>query len=62
MSSLCSMLGTSLLRLTERHRPMRPVRKERKRVTAQAMDGKDVYILVNITRALFVPIRSSISG
>ncbi|XP_069126927.1 coiled-coil and C2 domain-containing protein 2A-like isoform X2 [Argopecten irradians] len=56
-----AMIGTSLLRVTERRRPLRPERKERKKVTAQVLKGDDVKILVNITRALYVPIRTSSS-
>ena len=52
-----SMLGTSLLKLTERRRPLRPERKERKKVTAQNIKPDDVKILVNIARASNVPVR-----
>ncbi|PVD23406.1 hypothetical protein C0Q70_16675 [Pomacea canaliculata] len=41
------MLGISLLRLSEPRRPLKPLRKERKRVTAQAIKGDEVRLLVN---------------
>lgn len=56
------MIGANLMKLTERRRPMRPARKERKKVTAQALKDNDLKILVNITRALYVPTRSVSSG
>lgn len=52
-----AMLGISLLRLSEPRRPLKPVRKERKKVTAQAIKGDEVCILVNIIRASSVPVR-----
>ncbi|KAK7488454.1 hypothetical protein BaRGS_00020239, partial [Batillaria attramentaria] len=52
-----AMLGISLLRLSEPRRPLKPVRKERKKVTAQAIKGDEVRILVNIIRASSVPVR-----
>ena len=52
-----SMLGTSLLKLTERRAPLKPKRKERKKVTAQNIKGDEVNILVNISRAQNIPVR-----
>ena len=54
------MIATSLLRLSEPRRPLRPVRKERKKVTAQALDGKEVKILINIIRASYIPVRKAV--
>ena len=51
------MLGISLLRLSEPRRPLKPVRKERKKVTAQAIKGDEVRILVNIIRSTNIPVR-----
>ncbi|XP_064626685.1 coiled-coil and C2 domain-containing protein 2A-like isoform X3 [Lineus longissimus] len=51
-----------LIKLGEVRRPLRPVRKERKKVTAQTLSGIDVKILVNIIRAYDVPIRSDQSS
>lgn len=50
------MLGISLLRLSEPRRPLKPLRKERKRVTAQAIKGDEVRLLVNVIRASNVPV------
>ena len=55
------MLGTSLLKLTERRAPLKPKRKERKKVTAQNIKGDEVKIVINITRAQNIPVRTSSS-
>ncbi|XP_038057381.1 coiled-coil and C2 domain-containing protein 2A-like isoform X2 [Patiria miniata] len=52
-----SMLGGTLVKLFEPRRPLRPQRKERKTVTAQNLSGLDVRLLVNIERAVDIPIR-----
>ncbi|KAL8612721.1 hypothetical protein ACOMHN_025372 [Nucella lapillus] len=52
-----AMIGISLLRLSEARRPLKPVRKERKKVTAQAIKGDEVRILVNIIRSTNIPVR-----
>lgn len=58
-----SVLGTNILKLTERRRPLRPQRKERKKVTAQNITkGDEVKILVSISRATNVPVRSHSLG
>ncbi|XP_072412511.1 coiled-coil and C2 domain-containing protein 2A isoform X4 [Chiloscyllium punctatum] len=57
-----SMLGISLFKLAEPRRPLRPRRKERKKVTAQNLSDGDIKLLVNIIRAYDVPIRKSIGG
>ncbi|XP_071836357.1 coiled-coil and C2 domain-containing protein 2A-like [Apostichopus japonicus] len=54
-----SLLGATLAKLTEPKRPLKPVRKERKTVTAQNLSGLDVFILVNIERAFEIPDRKS---
>ncbi|KAL5016251.1 hypothetical protein ScPMuIL_005840 [Solemya velum] len=56
-----AMIGTSILRLTERRRPLKPERKERKRMATQVIKGDEarVQVLVNIVRALYIPIRSA---
>jgi coiled-coil and C2 domain-containing protein 2A len=56
------MIGANLLKATERRRPLRPERRERKKVTAQAIKDNDLKILVSITRALYVPTRITPSG
>lgn len=56
------MIGANLVKVTERRRPLRPERKERKKVTAQAIKDNDLKILVSITRALYVPTRASSSS
>ncbi|XP_067894068.1 coiled-coil and C2 domain-containing protein 2A isoform X2 [Heterodontus francisci] len=54
-----SMLGISLFKLTAPRRPLRPRRKERKKVTAQNLSDGDINLLVNIIRAYDIPIRKS---
>ncbi|XP_043918517.1 coiled-coil and C2 domain-containing protein 2A [Protopterus annectens] len=50
-------LGLSLFKFAEPKRPLRPRRKERKKITAQNMTGGDIKLLVNIIRAYDIPIR-----
>uniref|UniRef100_UPI00398E438D coiled-coil and C2 domain-containing protein 2A n=1 Tax=Pristiophorus japonicus TaxID=55135 RepID=UPI00398E438D len=57
-----SVLGVSLFKLTEPRRPLRPRRKERKKVSAQNLSDGDINILVNIIRAYDIPIRKSIGS
>ncbi|XP_078401088.1 coiled-coil and C2 domain-containing protein 2A isoform X1 [Cetorhinus maximus] len=57
-----SMLGISLFKLAEPRRPLRPRRKERKKVTAQNLSDGDINLLVNIIRAYDIPIRKSIGS
>nr|XP_022316561.1 coiled-coil and C2 domain-containing protein 2A-like isoform X3 [Crassostrea virginica] len=52
-----ALLGTSVLKLTERKRPLRVERKERKKVVPQTIEN--VKILININRAVYVPRRVS---
>ncbi|XP_048762965.2 coiled-coil and C2 domain-containing protein 2A-like isoform X2 [Ostrea edulis] len=54
-----ALLGTSVLKLTERKRPLRVERKERKKVVPQTIEN--VKILVNINRAVYVPRRVATS-
>ncbi|XP_067678650.1 coiled-coil and C2 domain-containing protein 2A-like [Haliotis asinina] len=52
-------LFVSLSRITEPRRPLKPVRKERKKATAQGVSGGDVDILINIIRASYIPVRKT---
>ncbi|XP_059159082.1 coiled-coil and C2 domain-containing protein 2A-like isoform X2 [Physella acuta] len=54
-----ALIFKSLMRLSEPRRPLKPVRKERKKVTAQALHGQEVKILINIIRATYVPVRKT---
>ena len=47
----------SLAKLAEPRRPLKPIRHERKKVTAQNLGARDVNILVNIVRAFGIPVR-----
>uniref|UniRef100_A0A3B3BF83 Coiled-coil and C2 domain containing 2A n=1 Tax=Oryzias melastigma TaxID=30732 RepID=A0A3B3BF83_ORYME len=51
------ILGINLFKLTEPKRPLKPQRKERKKVTAQNLSDGDVKLLVNIIRAYDIPVR-----
>ncbi|KFO95909.1 Coiled-coil and C2 domain-containing protein 2A, partial [Calypte anna] len=53
------LLGLSLFKLTETKRPLKPRRKERKKVTAQNLSDGDIKLLVNIIRAYDIPVRKS---
>lgn len=52
-----SILGVSLFKLAEPKRPLKPRRKERKKVTAQNLSDGDIKLLVNIVRAYELPVR-----
>ncbi|XP_074640810.1 coiled-coil and C2 domain-containing protein 2A-like isoform X2 [Tubulanus polymorphus] len=51
-----------LIKLGVQRRPLRPIRKTRKKVTAQVLQGVDVKILVNVIRAFDVPVRDQETG
>ncbi|KAI1888734.1 hypothetical protein AGOR_G00171780 [Albula goreensis] len=51
------VLGLNLFKLAEPKRPLKPRRKERKKVTAQNLSDGDIRLLVNIIRAYDIPIR-----
>ncbi|XP_072246111.1 coiled-coil and C2 domain-containing protein 2A [Leuresthes tenuis] len=51
------ILGINLFKLAEPKRPLKPQRKERKKVTAQNLSDGDIKLLVNIIRAYDIPIR-----
>ncbi|XP_077547771.1 coiled-coil and C2 domain containing 2A [Haemaphysalis longicornis] len=50
-------LGFGLLKLAKRHRPLRPSRRERRKVTGQSAAAADAEILVTVLRASNVPVR-----
>uniref|UniRef100_A0A8C3QVI6 Coiled-coil and C2 domain containing 2A n=1 Tax=Cyanoderma ruficeps TaxID=181631 RepID=A0A8C3QVI6_9PASS len=54
------ILGLGLFKLAEPKRPLRPRRKERKKVTAQNLSDGDVKLLVNIVRAYDIPVRKPV--
>lgn len=43
-------------------RPLRPTRKERKKVTVQNLGGQEVKIIVNVVRAFDVPARKDVDS
>lgn len=47
----------NLFKLAEPKRPLRPQRKERKKVTAQNLSDGDIKLLINILRAYDLPVR-----
>ncbi|KAF7652982.1 hypothetical protein LDENG_00089110 [Lucifuga dentata] len=51
------ILGLNLFKLAEPKRPLKPRRKELKKVTAQNLSDGDIKLLVNIIRAFNIPIR-----
>ncbi|NXP19100.1 C2D2A protein, partial [Scytalopus superciliaris] len=54
------ILGLGLFKLAEPKRPLRPRRKERKKVTAQNLSDGDIKLLVNIVRAHDIPVRKTV--
>ncbi|XP_050751273.1 coiled-coil and C2 domain-containing protein 2A [Gymnogyps californianus] len=56
------ILGLSLFKLTEPKRPLKPRRKERKKVTAQNLSDGDIKLLVNIIRAYDIPVRKPVTS
>nr|XP_061833476.1 coiled-coil and C2 domain-containing protein 2A-like isoform X1 [Nerophis lumbriciformis] len=52
-----TILGLNLFHLAEPKRPLKPQRKERKKVTAQNLSDGDIKLLVNILRAYDIPVR-----
>ena len=44
--------------MLEPHRPLKPVRKARKKITPHNLQAIDVKLLVNIVRAFDLPVRS----
>ncbi|XP_035270947.1 coiled-coil and C2 domain-containing protein 2A isoform X2 [Anguilla anguilla] len=51
------VLGLNLFKLAEPKRPLKPQRKERKKVTAQNLTDGHIRLLVNIIRAYDIPTR-----
>ncbi|KAK7919322.1 hypothetical protein WMY93_010606 [Mugilogobius chulae] len=51
------LLGINIFKLAEPKRPLKPQRKERKKVTAQNLTDGDIKLLVNIIRAYDIPVR-----
>uniref|UniRef100_A0A3Q2QNJ9 Coiled-coil and C2 domain containing 2A n=1 Tax=Fundulus heteroclitus TaxID=8078 RepID=A0A3Q2QNJ9_FUNHE len=51
------ILGINLFKLAESKRPLKPQRKERKKVTAQNLSDGDIKLLINVIRAHNIPIR-----
>ncbi|XP_054855261.1 coiled-coil and C2 domain-containing protein 2A isoform X2 [Eublepharis macularius] len=51
------ILGLSLFKLAEPKRPLKPRRKERRKVPAQNLSDGDISLLVNIIRAYEIPVR-----
>ncbi|XP_076582587.1 coiled-coil and C2 domain-containing protein 2A isoform X3 [Chaetodon auriga] len=51
------ILGINLFKLAEPKRPLKPQRKERKKVTAQNLSDGDIKLLVSIIRAYDIPVR-----
>lgn len=55
------ILGMDLFKLAEPKRPLKPRRKERKKVTAQNLSDGDIKVLVNVIRAYDIPVRKPTS-
>ena len=57
LSVIARILGLSLFKLAEPKRPLKPRRKERKKVTAQNLSDGDIKLLLNVIRAYDIPVR-----
>ena len=57
-----STLGRSIAKLLEPRHPLRPQRKERKKVTNQAVGISKVDLLINVSQAQCLPIRRRTAG
>ena len=57
-----STLGRSIAKLLEPRHPLRPQRKERKKVTTQAVGVTKVDLLINVSQAQCLPIRRKTSS
>ncbi|XP_076840623.1 coiled-coil and C2 domain-containing protein 2A isoform X3 [Brachyhypopomus gauderio] len=55
-------LGLNLFKLAEPKRPLKPRRKERKKVTAQNLSDGDIKLLLNIIRGYDIPVRRPHAG
>nr|CAD7259785.1 unnamed protein product [Timema shepardi] len=53
-------LGLTFMKWFQPKRPLRPVRKERKKVTVHSLAGQEVKIIINIVQAFDVPVRKDI--
>ncbi|XP_012716702.2 coiled-coil and C2 domain-containing protein 2A isoform X3 [Fundulus heteroclitus] len=56
------ILGINLFKLAESKRPLKPQRKERKKVTAQNLSDGDIKLLINVIRAHNIPIRKPLGN
>lgn len=54
---LFRILGINLFKLAETRRPLKPQRKERKKMTTQNLSDGDIKVLVNVIRGYDVPVR-----
>ena len=54
-----STLLPNLMKLAEPRRPLRPKHRERKKMMPQNLQQSDVRLLVNIVRAIDVPVRAN---
>ena len=55
-----STIIPNLMKLTEPRRPLRPTRRERKKMTPQNLQQSEVKVLVNVVRAFDIPVRSDV--
>ncbi|XP_049861590.1 coiled-coil and C2 domain-containing protein 2A [Schistocerca gregaria] len=53
-------LGLTIMKWLQPKRPLRPVRKERRKVTTQSISTTEVKIIINIVRAFDVPVRKDV--
>ncbi|GLH06303.1 Coiled-coil and C2 domain-containing protein 2A [Gryllus bimaculatus] len=53
-------LGLTFMQWLQPKRPLKPARKERKKVTVQGLGGQDVRLIINVVRAFDVPVRKDI--
>ena len=56
--SYSSTIVPNLMKLVEPRHPLRPQRKQRKKMTAANLQQTEVKLLVNIVRAFDIPVRA----
>ncbi|KAI5694892.1 hypothetical protein M8J75_007313 [Diaphorina citri] len=55
-------LGLTFVKWLQPDRPLRPKRKERKKVPVQSLSGQEVKVLVSVVRAFEIPIRKDVDA
>ncbi|KAE9526974.1 hypothetical protein AGLY_013622 [Aphis glycines] len=52
-------LGLTFMKMFQPKRPLRPKRKERKRIPVKSLSGQEIKVVINVMRAFEVPVRKN---